>query len=525
MSSLFATTEVNHRRTSRTLRRRLPVIIIAALLLAGVGAVVGTVLPKTYTASAKVIFARPIAGPLLGSTTSSNDAGRSAATELEVLNSDTVLLAAEKAVGHTVSATVSAVTGADVASVSATASTAAGAARDANAYVKAYTDLRSAQLNAIFKGAISTLQTQITNTDNAIKPLDAQVAAAATGTGTQLPTTLSVVGPARDALLKHKTDLLNRLDDLMLATGVADALPKVASAATPPGAPSTLKPALFAGLGLLGGLLLGVWLAMTLERRRSRVYDEEDVRNAGVEAPLVTSLPGGREGSKILLGAAQSSPVAAAYRRVAAALTMGLPPGANFTLTVLPVDAASSTTTPACNIALALAALGRNVVLVDLDLDHPTLHELFGIEGQIGLNNALQGDLPVIQAVGQVRNCELLLLPAGTPSPGRPPNISRLPAVLGELRNNGHVIVLAAASPVTSAIAISTLPLGDAIALTASPGEVRTSEFTEAAEFLRAFGRSLSAILLIPSQGRRRRERNGKVQPAEAVDAPISVAG
>ncbi len=520
MTSLFVTTEVNHRRTSRTLRRRLPLIVICALLLAAVGFGVGIVLPKSYTAVAEVILARPIAGPLLGATTSSNDAARAAATEFEVINSDTVLLPAQKAAGHDLSVTVSAITGTDVAQVAATATSAETAAKDANAYVKAYTDLRTGQLKAIYSGAVRSLAAQVSNVANAIKPLDAQVSAASSGGSSQLQLTLAVVGPARDALLKHKSELENRLDDLTLRNDVAGAAPQTAAAATPPPAPSTLKPALFAGLGLIGGLLLGVSLALGLERRRGRVYDEEDVRNAGVEVPLVASLPGGGSGSGILLGAAQTSPAAAAYRRAAAAMTMGLPPNAEYTLTVLPVDAASVTTTPACNLALALASLGRNVVLVDLDLDRPSLHRLFGIEGHIGLNTVLQGDMPVSEAVGQVRNCDLLLLPAGARVTGRSPNISKLPEVLDELRRNGHVLVLAAAATVASAIAITVLPLADTIALTASPGEVRTTQLSDAAEFLQGFGQSLSAILLVPPPQQHDRLKRGAKPPSPTPPSP-----
>lgn len=506
----------------RTLRRRMPAIICVALIFSAIGFGIGKIMPRSYTATAKVVLASPISVSLLGSSPSTVESARAAATELEILNSDPVVLATDKAVGHRISVSVSPVTNANVAVVSATANAGSRAVADADAYVKNYITLRTGQLSAIIKTATTSLQTEITATTAALKPLDDQVSAASS---TSLPAVLALIGPERDALLTHKSDLENRLADLTLRNVVADALPKVAAAATIPSASGPGKPPLFAVIGLVIGLLLGVGMAVVLERSLGRVHDEEDVRNAGVDAPMVVSLPASRKQSGILLGNAQSTPEAAAYRRVAAALTMGLAPGADHTLTVLPVHTQSSTAAQASNLALALASLGRSVALVDVDLDRPSLHELFGIEGRVGLNNVLQGELPLSEAVGQVRDCDLLLLPAGAPTAGRPPDVSRLPEILRELRPSANVIVLAAASTVTSAVAIAVLPFGDSIALTASRGVVHRSELAEAAEFLKAYGRSAAAVLLVPPQDRRRsRENNAVSPPAEpAIDLPMRI--
>ncbi len=57
-------------------------------------------------------------------------------------------------------------------------------------------------------------------------------------------------------------------------------------------------------------------------------------------------------------------------------------------------------TLTAVNLALTLSdSFGRRVLLIDADLRHPTIHEVFGVANTSGLSDALQADrtLPVLQ--------------------------------------------------------------------------------------------------------------------------------
>jgi len=55
--------------------------------------------------------------------------------------------------------------------------------------------------------------------------------------------------------------------------------------------------------------------------------------------------------------------------------------------------------TTAANLALAAALAGRNVVLVDLDLRHPSLDRLFRLEGQPGLTDVALGHVALEDAL------------------------------------------------------------------------------------------------------------------------------
>ena len=73
-------------------------------------------------------------------------------------------------------------------------------------------------------------------------------------------------------------------------------------------------------------------------------------------------------------------------------------------------------TTVAINLASALAAKGRHVLLVDCDLRNPSIAEGFGLENGTGLVEYLKGEAPYQQILRQWENGDLYLVLAGQPS-------------------------------------------------------------------------------------------------------------
>ena len=72
-------------------------------------------------------------------------------------------------------------------------------------------------------------------------------------------------------------------------------------------------------------------------------------------------------------------------------------------------------TTVASNLALALAEMGRRVLLIDGDLRKPRLHQIFNLPNERGLSDLLEGKQPDLEAlVTKTGYGELYLLPAGT---------------------------------------------------------------------------------------------------------------
>jgi Mrp family chromosome partitioning ATPase len=84
------------------------------------------------------------------------------------------------------------------------------------------------------------------------------------------------------------------------------------------------------------------------------------------------------------------------------------------TLAVLSPSAAAGKTLTAINLAIAIAAdLRRTALLVDLDLRGPNVHRRLGFEPVLGIEDCLQHDRPVQEAIVRVVGYErLAVLPA-----------------------------------------------------------------------------------------------------------------
>jgi MinD-like ATPase involved in chromosome partitioning or flagellar assembly len=83
-------------------------------------------------------------------------------------------------------------------------------------------------------------------------------------------------------------------------------------------------------------------------------------------------------------------------------------------------------TTIATGVAAAMAAdLDRSIVLVEVDLAHPGVHQLLGINPEPGLAEYLRGECALSEAVHQISD-KLFVLPAGAGAKEAPNLIYRL---------------------------------------------------------------------------------------------------
>jgi len=116
------------------------------------------------------------------------------------------------------------------------------------------------------------------------------------------------------------------------------------------------------------------------------------------------------------------TPAAEAFRAIRTRLLMRSPEAGTdaprSALAVVSPDVADGKSYFAANLAVSLAQLGRQVLLVDADMRSPRQHELFKIENQAGLSTLLAGrsERQVIKRVASLP--ELCVLPVG----GTPPN-------------------------------------------------------------------------------------------------------
>lgn len=248
-------------------------------------------------------------------------------------------------------------------------------------------------------------------------------------------------------------------------------------------------------LGLFGGIILGVGFAFVLELLDRRIRSEDEIERH-LRLPLLARLPrppkAVRDQNRLVMLADPRSIFAEPFRRLQTNLEfVNADTGAKAILVTSSVSGEGKSTTVA-NLAVAAARTGRRVVVVDLDLRRPTLHEWFGVPQHPGATNVALGMASLDEALQRLRlpqvprpaaaaanghgggEAVLEFLSAGTlpPNPGEFLGTTGIERLLVELRKRADYVFVDA--PPLLAVG-DTLPLSakvDAIVIVSQFGLV-----------------------------------------------------
>ena len=195
--------------------------------------------------------------------------------------------------------------------------------------------------------------------------------------------------------------------------------------------PDTAGPGLIPLLiyaGLLS-LVIGVGLALGmdyLDNRIQTVGDAQKLLGMPISA-VIPALPATdpKSATRLLL-TDPLSPGAEAYRLLRTDLLFTAEDKPFKSLMCATAKPGQGATTTICNLAVALAQVGKNVILIDADLRRPHLHEYFGVSNEKGLTSLLQGDCEMGEALKHTDIDKLVLLPSG-PLPLNPAELLASP--------------------------------------------------------------------------------------------------
>ena len=167
-------------------------------------------------------------------------------------------------------------------------------------------------------------------------------------------------------------------------------------------------------IGFILGLVLGIGLVFVREAFDTRIRSAEQVA-AELGLPLFGRLPRPdkdmRKHDQLTLLADPHGIHSEAYKKLRVSLDFAnLDPQAQMILVTSAVAQEGKSTT-AANLAVAMAASGKNVILIDLDLRAPYLDRFFGLTGRPGVTDVVLGNATLDEALVPV------VVP-GAPDPG-----------------------------------------------------------------------------------------------------------
>jgi capsular exopolysaccharide synthesis family protein len=281
----------------------------------------------------------------------------------------------------------------------------AGAQRGAQAFAEAYLEFKQ-QLAATARDTErSNILTPLQVIDQEVNATQALLAKAAPA-----PNTPQAV--AADARLRDLEQQALPYQNALAALDAVD-VRDTGSVVTPavlPVQPATPRPKLYAAAGAFLGLFIGLLLAFFWDRLSGRLRDRFDLEDY-LGAPLLATVPRTRlQGRQATLAtmARPDSPAADAYRILRARmLVLAERRGLKTVLVASPVRE-NGASAVAANLAVSLAQVGKQVVLVAADLRSSQAHFHFGLDNERGLSNVLTGTLAPWEAAQQPEGIQLL---------------------------------------------------------------------------------------------------------------------
>lgn len=263
---------------------------------------------------------------------------------------------------------------------------------------------------------------------------------------------------------------LNRFKETSQQGGLQTPDARVISLATTPASPSYPRKGLVAVVAFVLSGLLGVGIALLIERLDNSLHTSQEVEETLglahlVSTPLVPDEKG-PDGKKMLPQDYMLSKPLSAYseafrslRSVLALSNVDSPPKLLLFTSSLPNE---GKTTTSVSFSRAAAEAGLRVLLIDCDLRHPSVHKAFGTSSpKAGLVEVLAGKAALSEALVVDAATELHYLPIASGS-ANPPDVltsGQMVRLLADMREKYDLVVLDSAPvlPVSDSRALSRL--------------------------------------------------------------------
>ena len=302
------------------------------------------------------------------------------------------------------------------------------------------------------------------------------------------------------------TRLVDELERPTAADGVPPVVVRVVQPAAVPAAPSSTGLAVPLAFGLFVGLALGMGAALARNAMDTSMKSPERLREAA-QAPILGVIAYDPQVPKrpLTLHEDAQSPRSEAFRQLRTNLQFVDVDHPRKVIVVTSSMPGEGKTTTLCNMAIAMAAAGSRLLVIEGDLRRPKVADLLGIERSVGLTSILAGQVRVEQVIQRWAGGRFDVLASGP----LPPNPSELLAsehtadLLEELREQYEMVLIDSPPllPVTDAAAVA--PATDGAILVCRFKQTSQGQVQAAVAALQAVSAPLlgTVFTMVPSSG------------------------
>lgn len=263
------------------------------------------------------------------------------------------------------------------------------------------------------------------------------------------------------------------------------------------------------------GLVLGLALALTVDRLDTRMRERDEVEDA-FGLPVLAEIPRmsrrTRADHALVTVLRPESTVAEAYRSLRSAITLVThghrsadrpDPGPAHSeipqvLVVTGARGDEGKSTTVANLAAAMAETGRSVLVIDCDFRKPEAHLYLDPKPRSGLANLADGDfgeyLDQVVRSTSVRGVDLVTSVKPVKSPAAV--VSRLSGLIADARRRADVVLIDSSPLLATSDALDVLQYADATLVTCRVGRTKYGEATRARRILQRADVPLLGVVL-----------------------------
>lgn len=304
--------------------------------------------------------------------------------------------------------------------------------------------------------------------------------------------------------------LLQKLDETRLIENQNVGNARIVEAAVVPEKPTSSKKKLIAAGGVVAGGLLGIAVAFLVDLIDHSVKNVKEAKELfgytllGVVPNFGKSksfrLPFGKDTeikeSRLVAREEPRSPIAQAYQMLRANLKFLSSDKQIKAIVVTSSVPQEGKSEVSANLAVAIAQVGRRVLLIDADMRHPSQHHLWDLTNSVGLSNLLVGEAEFPTAVREVMpGLDVLTSGVIPPNPVALLDSKRM-ANLMETFAKGYDAVIVDTPPMAGIADAPILgKMADGILLVVRPGVVDSPSAKAAKEFIARSGQTVLGIV------------------------------